>query len=74
VVGPFSSSSDKLSAELHWVNGLSKSPILAEYVSGNRQLACLYLDTTFASLNESTKEFPDRVSFQIRLRRYTYHM
>ena len=48
-------------AEGHWVHKLSTSPILSPFVSGIRQLDCMYLDTTFASTNELTREFPDRV-------------
>lgn len=48
-------------AEHWWLTSLSRLPILSPYISGLRQLNCLYLDTTFVSVNEYTRDFPDRV-------------
>jgi hypothetical protein len=48
-------------AEPWWVQSLANTPILSPYIAGIRFLDCLYLDTTFASLNEHTRKFPERV-------------
>jgi len=48
-------------AEGWWLKSLSRLPMLSPYIGGLRQLDCLYLDTTFASGNQCTPEFPDRV-------------
>lgn len=56
----FSSPSHAL-AEPWWVQSLANTPILSPYIAGIRFLDCLYLDTTFASLNEHTRKFPQRV-------------
>ena len=60
-------------AEHWWLKSLSRLPILSPYIGGLRQLNCLYLDTTFASVNECTRDFPDRVSPSNCISRLTFH-
>jgi hypothetical protein len=54
-----------IAAEPWWIDTLSMSPILAPYLAETKKLDCLYLDTTFASLNKFPRDFPPRV-FPVR--------
>lgn len=47
-------------AEPWWVNSLVRNPILIPYACGQKQLDCLYLDTTFASHRDIHREFPTK--------------
>ena len=60
-------------AECWWLKSLSRLPILSPYIGGLRRLDCLYIDTTFASVNQSTRDFPDRVSPFNRVSKLTYN-
>lgn len=47
-------------AESWWVNSITRSPILIPYVTKQRHLDCMYLDTTFASHRDVHREFPSK--------------
>jgi hypothetical protein len=47
-------------AEEWWVNSIVQNPVLLPYSLGNRELDCMYLDTTFATKKEPYRQFPSK--------------
>ncbi|RYN46184.1 hypothetical protein AA0118_g12626 [Alternaria tenuissima] len=47
-------------AEEWWVNSIVQNPVLLLYSLGNRELDCMYLDTTFATKKEPYRQFPSK--------------
>ena len=47
-------------AETWWVNSLIQTPVLLPYTLGDRQINCVYLDTTFATKKAPYREFPSK--------------
>lgn len=44
--------------KLWWVNFIIRNPVLIPYTHSGKRLGCLYLDTTFATADETCLEFP----------------
>ena len=47
-------------AEAWWVNSIVQNPILVPYACSQKQLDCIYLDTTFASHEDRYRKFPSK--------------
>jgi DNA cross-link repair 1C protein len=47
-------------AELWWVNSIVQNPFILPYACGHKKLDCIYLDTTFASHEDSYRRFPTK--------------
>jgi len=47
-------------AESWWVNSIVQNPVILPYAGGPQCLDCVYLDTTFASRDEASGEFPTK--------------
>jgi hypothetical protein len=47
-------------AETWWVNSLVQNPVLLPYTFGYHRLACIYLDTTFATKSQPYRNFPSK--------------
>lgn len=49
-----------LRAEPWWVNSIVRNPVLLPFTCGNKQLDCIYLDTTFATHDDIYRHFPSK--------------